>query len=83
MPRRIPDGEHLLRLVLSDAQTRNPDERLTGEAVSRSFLIDNTRPPVDDSHGGGYYKGRKGCHTKTALAPVAIRVNSVLEKKVE
>jgi sugar lactone lactonase YvrE len=41
----VPDGVYWLRVVVSDEKA-NPAEPREGEAVSRSFLIDNTPPEL-------------------------------------
>ena len=41
----FPDGEYRLRVIASDAPSNPPQDALTGELQSETFLIDNT-PPV-------------------------------------
>lgn len=43
----LPDGPYRLKVVASDAPSRNPGEALTGEKVSDRFLIDTTPPVVN------------------------------------
>ncbi|MBI5125264.1 MAG: hypothetical protein HZA70_03435 [Planctomycetes bacterium] len=41
---RVPDGEYLVRLVISDEPDNPSDITLGTEKVSEPFLVDNTRP---------------------------------------
>ncbi|MDI6759823.1 MAG: WD40 repeat domain-containing protein [Candidatus Brocadiaceae bacterium] len=41
---RVPDGEYLVRLLVSDEPDNPPDITLSAEKVSEPFLVDNTRP---------------------------------------
>ncbi|HHT9131294.1 MAG TPA: hypothetical protein ACFYED_02290 [Candidatus Tripitaka californicus] len=41
---RVPDGEYLARLVVSDEPDNPSDITLSAEKVSEPFLVDNTRP---------------------------------------
>ena len=41
---RVPDGEYLVRLVVSDEPDNPSDITLSAEKVSEPFLVDNTRP---------------------------------------
>ncbi len=41
---RVPDGEYLVKLIVSDEPNNPPSIALSTEKVSEPFLVDNTRP---------------------------------------
>ena len=43
----FPDGEYVLRAVVSDAPSNPPDRALEAEYLSEPFLVDNTGPRVN------------------------------------
>jgi len=54
----VPDGEYLVKVVVSDKPSNPPDRALTAERVSLPFLIDNTRPVVLDLRSSAKNDGR-------------------------
>jgi sugar lactone lactonase YvrE len=46
-----PDGEYQLRITASDAPDNPPDQALSAELVSDTFLIDNTPPVIQGLAG--------------------------------
>ena len=55
---RVPDGEYLVKLVVSDQPDNPPDVSLITEKTTQPFVIDNTRPQLTrlSASGAGYDK---------------------------